>query len=218
MTVVKIDGISRIEDARAVVEAGADYLGLVFAPSPRRVTPETAREIVGALGDIPRRPQVVGVFVNTLASEINHLADFCGLGMVQLSGDEPWEYCREIERPVIKVIHVSGHEGAEAVFDEISTGERALGTDGFTCLLDTKVKGIYGGTGEKFDWQLAREVGRQRPVIIAGGLNAENVGEAIRTARPWGVDVSSGVETNGSKDITKIRAFIRAVRRADDEV
>lgn len=218
MTVVKIDGISRIEDARAVVEAGADYLGMIFAPSPRQVTPETARKIVGALNDITQRPRVVGVFVNTPASEINRLADFCGLELVQLSGDETWEYCLDIKRSVIKVVHVSGDTGAESVLEEISRGESALGADGFTCLLDTKAKGIYGGTGEKFDWQLARGVGQKRPVMIAGGLNAENVSEAIKIARPWGVDVSSGVETGGSKDIAKIEAFIRAVRRVDGEV
>ncbi len=218
MTVVKIDGISRIEDARAVAEAGADYLGMVFAPSPRQVLAETARQIVGALGGVQTRPQVVGVFVNTPASEINRLADFCGLDIVQLSGDESWEYCRDINRSVIKVIHVSEDMGAEAIFGEIATGERVLGVDGFTCLLDTKVRGRYGGTGEKFDWTLAGEVGLKRPVIIAGGLDAENVGEAIKIARPWGVDVSSGVETGGSKDIAKIEAFVRAVRRVDSEV
>ena len=218
MTMVKICGISRIEDARAVAEVGADYLGMVFAPSPRQVSPETARRIVRTLDDFQPRPQVAGVFVNIPASEINRLADFCGLDLVQLSGDESWEYCRDIGRPIIKVIHVSGHEGAGVVLDEISAGENVLGAEGFTCLLDTKVKDSYGGTGKKFDWNLAREVGRQRPVIIAGGLNAENVGEAIRIARPRGVDVSSGVETGGNKDITRIEAFVRAVRRADGEV
>lgn len=217
MTMVKIDGISRTEDARAVTEAGADFLGMVFALSPRQVTPEIARRIVGALKGIQARPHVVGVFVNTPAKEVNRLADFCGLDMVQLSGDESWEYCREIERPVIKVVHVPRDKGAETVLGEIFLGESVLGLDGFTCLLDTEMEGRYGGTGEKFDWVLAREAGRHRPVIIAGGLNAENVGKAIRTAKPWGVDVSSGVETYGSKDISKIKAFVRAVRRADEK-
>ena len=218
MTMVKICGVSRIEDAQAVAGAGADYFGLVFAPSSRQVSPEAARRIVGALDDFQPRPRIVGVFVNTSASEVNQLADFCGLDMVQLSGDESWEYCRDIERPIIKVVHVSGHEGADMVLKEISRGESVLGADGFTCLLDTGVKGSYGGTGKKFDWKLAGEVGQQWPVIIAGGLDAENVGEAIKTARPWGVDVSSGVETGGSKDIARIEAFVRAVRRADGEV
>ena len=218
MTVVKIDGISRIEDAHAVAEARADYMGFVFAPSPRQVSPETARRIVRALDDFQQKPQVVGVFVNTPASEINRLADFCGLELVQLSGDESWEYCRDINRLVIKVIHVSENSGAGVVLEEIATGERVLGSDGFTCLLDTSVEGSYGGTGKKFDWKLAGEVGRKWPVMIAGGLTPENVEEAIRVAKPWGVDVSSGVETGGSKDISRIQAFIRAVRRADDEV
>jgi phosphoribosylanthranilate isomerase len=218
MTKVKVDGISQIENARAVVEAGADYLGMIFAPSPRQIKPEAARRIVGALDNFQSKPQVVGVFVNTPATEINQLTDFCGLELVQLSGDESWEYCRDINRPVIKVIHISDRDGAEAVLEKITTGEKTLGADSFTCLLDTKVKGRYGGTGKRFNWELAREVGQRRPVMIAGGLDAENVGEAIRIARPWGVDVSSGVETGGSKDITKIEAFISAVRRVDDEV
>jgi phosphoribosylanthranilate isomerase len=218
MTMVKIDGISRVEDALVVAGAGADFLGMVFASSPRQVSAETARQVVEVLGGVSTRPQVVGVFVNTPAPEINRLADFCGFDLVQLSGDETWEYCRDINRPLIKVVHVSEHTGTEAVLEEIATGERVLGRDGFTCLLDTKVKGIYGGTGEKFDWQLAREVGQRRLVMIAGGLNPENVGEAIKTAKPWGVDVSSGVETGAKKDITRIEAFVRAVRRVDDEV
>ena len=104
------------------------------------------------------------------------------------------------------------------MLDEITRGESVLGADGFTCLLDPEVKGSYGGTGKKFDWALAGGVGRQRPVMIAGGLNSENVREAIRIASPWGVDVSSGVETGGTKDINRIEAFVRTVRRADGEV
>ena len=218
MTKVKICGVSRIEDALAVAEAGTDFLGLVFASSPRQVSAETARQIIEALGGAPKKPQVVGVFVNTPAPKINRLADFCGLDLVQLSGDESWEYCRDVDRPVIKVIHVSTHQGAEMVLGEISWGEDVLGPKAFTCLLDTEVTGSYGGMGKKFDWKLAGEVSWQRPVMIAGGLNAENIEQAIKTARPWGVDVSSGVETGGSKDIAKIKAFVRAVRRVDDEI
>jgi len=218
MTNVKICGISRIEDALAVAEAGADFMGLMFAPSPRQVSVDTAREIVEALDGVLSIPQIVGVFVNTTASEINRLVDFCGLDLVQLSGDESWEYCRDVNRPIIKVIHVSNHQGAEPVLAELSQCESILGPKAFICMLDTEVTGSYGGTGRKFDWGLAGEVGQQRPVIIAGGLDVENVEQAIRTARPWGVDVSSGVETGGTKDITKIKEFVRAVRRVDSEI
>jgi len=218
MTNVKICGISKVEDALAVAEAGADFMGLMFASSPRQVSAETARQIVEALGGAPTKPQVVGVFVNTSASGINRLTDFCGLDLVQLSGDESWEYCWDVSRPVIKVIHVSGHEGAEPVLAELSRGESVLGPKVFACMLDTEVAGRYGGTGKKFDWELAGEVGKQSPVIIAGGLDASNVEQAIRTAKPWGVDVSSGVETGGTKDIAKIKKFVRAVRRVDSEV
>lgn len=218
MTKIKICGISGIKDAKAVARAGTDYLGMIFAPSPRQIAPEMAHQIVEMLNDIRSRPQTVGVFVNTPASEINRLADFCGLDIVQLSGDESWEYCLDINRPVIKVIHIFENRAIEAVLEEIATGEKVLDAGSFTYLLDTKIKGRYGGTGKKFDWSLAREVGRNKSIIIAGGLDAENVGEAIRIARPWGVDISSGVETKGSKDIARIKAFVRAVRRVDDEI
>jgi phosphoribosylanthranilate isomerase len=218
MTKVKICGISQVDHALAAAEAGADFIGLAFAPSKRQVTPQTAREIVLALDSFKPRPLVVGVFVNTAVAEVNRLAAFCRLDWLQLSGDESWEYCQQVERPTIKTIHVSSSGGTYEILSELSLGRRILGPEAFTCLLDTEVKGAYGGTGQPFDWELAGKVSQQHPVIVAGGLSPENVKQAIRTAKPWGVDVSSGVETDGSKDISKIKAFVRAVRRADEEV
>ena len=218
MTRIKICGISQVDHALAVAEAGADFMGLVFAPSKRRVSPDTAQQIVHALDGLKSRPLVVGVFVNTPALEVNQLAASCGLDWIQLSGNESWEYCREIERPLIKAMRVSAAEDTGKILTELSRGSLILGSDTFTCLLDSEVEGAYGGTGHAFDWKVAGKVSRQYPLILAGGLSPESVKQAIRTARPWGVDVSSGVETDDKKDVSKIKAFVRAVRRADEEI
>ncbi|MBE0415928.1 MAG: phosphoribosylanthranilate isomerase [Dehalococcoidia bacterium] len=220
MTKVKICGIT--ERRHALAAAEADFIGLVFAPSRRQVSVARAREIILAVKGRKRRkkrkPLVVGVFVNAPASEVNRISEYCGLDWVQLNGDEPWDYLREIERPVIKAIRVRSQQGSEDVIAELALGYQILGLDGFTCLLDCHVEGSYGGTGQTFDWRLARQVSARFPVIIAGGLSPENVGEAIRLARPWGVDVSSGVESEGVKDISKIKSFIETVREADEDI
>ncbi len=216
MTRVKICGIAETIHALAAAEAGADFIGLVFAPSRRQVSLERAHEIALAVKDLKRPPLVVGVFVNTPASEVNWVAEHCGLDLVQLSGDEPWEYFRDIEHPFIKATRVLGEQDAGEIIAQISAGYKLLGRD-FICLLDTHVEGSYGGTGQTFDWGLARRVSATFPVIIAGGLSPQNVEQAVKLVRPFGVDVSSGVETGGAKDVSKIKAFIEAVRRADED-
>ncbi|MFQ5874004.1 MAG: phosphoribosylanthranilate isomerase [Dehalococcoidia bacterium] len=217
MTRVKICGITEADQALAAAEAGADFIGLVFAPSKRQVTVDKAGEIILALKRLPSPPLVVGVFVNIPAPEVNRIADRCGLDWVQLSGDESWEYCQDIERPIIKAIHVPNWEHEEEILDNLSIGHKLLKGPAFICLLDSHVEGSYGGTGQTFDWRLAGRVSQRFPVIIAGGLSPENVGQPIRLVRPWAVDVSSGVETEGVKDISKIKTFIHAVRKADEE-
>ncbi len=216
MTRVKICGIKEKADALAVIEAGADLIGLVFAPSQRQVTPVQAHKIVNAVKSHSHAIEVVGVFVNMPAPEVNMIASSCHLDWVQLSGDEPWEYCRQITKPLIKAVRIRQGQRPEPIGANLATGEQILSSQKHLYLLDSQVKGRYGGTGISFDWSLARRVAEQFPVIIAGGLNPDNVAQAIEMAAPWGVDVSSGVEVGGAKDIVKIRAFIEAVRRADD--
>jgi phosphoribosylanthranilate isomerase len=215
MTRIKICGIRDKTHALAVVEAGADFIGLVFAPSQRQVSPAQAREIASAVKKSSDATKVVGVFVNAPSPQVNEFADFCALDWVQLSGDESWEYCRKVVRPVIKAIRID-QQSPEELYAELSAGSKSLPAQGFITLLDSRVEGKYGGTGKSFDWTLVQQVTKRFPVIVAGGLDPKNVTRLIERVAPWGVDVSSGVETGGVKDIAKIKAFIEAVRKADE--
>ncbi len=216
MTHIKICGLSEVEHVAAA--SGADFLGLVFAPSRRRVSPEKARVLAEAIHNLHPHPLAVGVFVNEAPREVNRVAAYYGLDRIQLSGDETWEYCREIERPVIKSRRVSPSDTPGEIITEIEAGYRLLTGKDPLCLLDTKSGDSYGGTGHSFDWQLARAVASALPIIVAGGLHPANVGRCIREVRPWGVDVSSGVESEGKKDPAAIHAFIQAVKEIDSKV
>ncbi len=208
MTRVKICGITGTSQALAAAEAGADYLGLVFAPGGRQLNPQKAGEIVRQVQALKSPPLMVGVFVNSPVEEVNILAESCRLDCVQLSGDESWEYCLQIKKPLLRAIHIAGDSTLRDIIEEVEKGHRMFAGADLICLLDTQVKNAYGGTGQKFDWQLAREVCARFPVMIAGGLTPENLAQLIAEVHPWGVDVSSGVETGGQKDIYKIQNFI----------
>jgi phosphoribosylanthranilate isomerase len=216
MTRIKICGIKEEAHALAAAEAGADFIGMVFAPSPRQVTPARAEKIVSALKKTGATTEVVGVFVNTPAAKVKKIAEFCHLDWVQMNSDEPWVYCRELDTPVIKAIRVSRHNQPEQICADLAYGAKILTDQKHLFLLDSNVRYKYGGTGRTFDWSLAKLPASQFPVIVAGGLTPKNVADAIRTVAPWGVDVSSGVETKGVKDMIKVRKFIEAVRSAND--
>jgi phosphoribosylanthranilate isomerase len=203
VTHVKICGVRTVEQARAVVDAGANMLGFIFYPPARRyVEPALAREIVAALPN--GQVRIVGVFVNEEPARMREVAEMVELDLIQLSGDEPTALNADLARPVVRTVHVD----ASTTADEIA--ERARGAA--LTHLDTKRSGHYGGTGQAFDWRIARSAGELGPVLLAGGLDPTNVGKAIDVAAPWGVDVSSGVESDGVKDSAKIEAFVRAVR------
>jgi phosphoribosylanthranilate isomerase len=203
MVQVKICGLRRVEDALVAADAGAAMLGFVFAPSRRRIEPEEAK---GIIAEVKRRSAdvaAVGVFVNATVDEMNRTAQLCGLDYAQLSGDESNKVIGALDVPAIKVLHVAPNESTDRL------RERAGSVSARLLMLDAARVGSYGGTGETFPWNLVPQL--TRPFLLAGGLQADNVGGAIRAVRPWGVDVSSGVEANGEKDQEKIRNFITAV-------
>lgn len=204
-TRVKICGITRVEDARAAVNLGADAIGLVFyAPSPRNVSVEQARAIIEV---VPPFVTVVGLFVDPEPQHVQSVLHHCRLGLLQFHGDEAPDFCLRFDLPYIKAARV--RPGADLV-QYLSPHMAARGW-----LLDAYNDKLYGGTGESFDWKLIpRDLAR--PVILSGGLSPDNVNAAVRTARPWAVDVSSGVEVaKGIKDAAKIAAFIAGVKHAD---
>ena len=247
MTLVKICGIRDAATALAAADAGADFIGLVFAESRRQVTPQDCHDIVEAiagrrraetplalsgpaLGEVSARswfpawadaielalararPLLVGVFARMSSDEVNDIAEAARIDLVQLSGGEDDAFVRAIRRPVFRTIHVREGDDPADITERIVPGLTA-GT-----LLDTAHDAALGGTGVSFDWSIAEDVAARFPVILAGGLTPENVAQAVRTVRPWAVDVSSGVETGRVKDPEKIRAFIRAAKGASRDV
>lgn len=204
-TRIKICGITNAEDAAVAVAAGADAIGVIFAPSPRRVTLDQA---AAALASVPVPVARVGVFVDASAEEIAAAVSACGLTAVQFSGHETPEECDAVPVPVIKAI------GVGMDFDTQTVGPYR--DHAAALLLDTYVAGKAGGTSQTFDWQAVGEVSGRVPFFVAGGLNPENIGECIAALHPYAVDVSSGVETfPGEKDHQKVIAFCAAVRAAD---
>lgn len=202
---VKICGITNLEDARLAAELGAQALGFIFYPkSPRSIKPEAARQIIAHL---PPLVLSVGVFVNEAAALVLEVAEMVRLDWVQLHGEEPPEYCRFLYRNVMKAIRVQDQSSLEQM-QRYQGSVRAF-------LLDTYTSGPRGGTGESFDWSLARQAREYGPVVLAGGLRPENVAAAIREASPLAVDVASGVEASpGKKDPARLRAFFQAVAAA----
>ena len=208
---VKICGIQEVDSARVSAEAGADMLGLVFVPGRRRtLSIEGAHRIIATLRtNAGASPKVVGLFADQPLDEVHKIVRYCGLDMAQLCGDESPDYCGQVGVPVIKVLHVPDSSGMEDAVPFLSEQIETLRDRGHFVTLDRKVEGMYGGTGQSFSWEIAKELSmRGLSFILAGGLTAENVAQAVLTVRPWGVDVSSGVETGGVKDEAKIRSFI----------
>ena len=198
---VKICGMTQLKDAAFAVEQGADAVGFIFYnKSPRSVTMKTARDIILKL---PPLVDTVGVFVNESVDRINKIANYCGLDLVQLHGEESPVFCRKIQRRVIKAFRVKDLQSIKQL--------EKYSVSGY--LLDTFSDNLHGGTGKIFDWNLALPAKKMGPVILAGGLTARNILQAIRQARPYGVDVCSGVEKlPGVKDPEKVRAFLKNIR------
>jgi len=207
MTKIKICGIKTVEDALAAMDSGADMLGFNFYPrSPRYISVGRCRDVMSVMrkyGQIT----YVGVFVNAPVEEIRATMETAALTLAQLHGDETSEMIRALDGRAFKAFR--------------GVPERLNGLareDAPALLLDASVKGAYGGTGITADWKSAAELAKQVPLLLAGGLTPENVADAVRQVRPWGVDVASGVESApGVKDPAKIKAFVQAVKRLDSE-
>jgi phosphoribosylanthranilate isomerase len=211
-TRIKFCGCTSPDDAAASVELGVDAVGVIFAPtSPRRVSVRTARTIARR---VPAFVALVGVFVEPSTADVREAA-LEGF-LPQYSGDESAAACESAAGGAyIKVFHVA--PDAAPPFDAAAFERSAAGYDRATWMFDTVVAGKHGGTGRTFDWEAVRTIARTRPVIISGGLTPANVGACIRQIRPFGVDVRSGIETGGVKDLEKMRAFVRAVKEADEQ-
>ena len=207
MTRIKICGITNIDDALMTIDAGADALGFNFVPDTPRYLKDT-KAAAKIIEQLPPFITTVGLFVNAAPEVIQAIADECHLDMLQLHGDESPQFCRGLNRRVIKAVRVKDESSCSHLSDYRVSGY----------LLDTYVKGAMGGTGVAFDWRLAVKAKQYGQVILAGGLNPDNVGAAVQQVRPYGVDVSSGVEVSpGRKDLVKVQTFIRNVKEVDRE-
>ncbi len=204
MVRVKICGITNFEDALYAVKYGANALGFVFAESKRQIALSTARDIIQRL---PPFVVTVGVFVNAPLERVLHDSSFCHLNAVQLHGDESPDYCNKLVSDVT-VIKAHRIKDERSVID-IDQYRKCVSAH----LLDTYQLGEYGGTGQTFDWTVMKQLGEEfGPIILAGGLDPENVKGAIEVTRPYAVDVSSGVELSpGKKDSQKVRSFLNSV-------
>ncbi len=208
---VKICGITNISDAQAAIEAGADLLGFNFyTQSSRYIAPEKAREIAVHLrrsGE--QRPLLVGVFVNSPLEEVRSILEIAQIDLAQLHGDEPVNVLEQLNGRGFKALRPTSETEAEIDAEWFAPH----GPNAPVLLIDAYRKDQYGGTGHTADWSIATKLAQQYPILLAGGLTPDNVAEAIRQVRPWGVDVASGVEcAPGKKDVEKMRLFVeRAV-------
>jgi len=208
MTIVKICGIKTLKDALAAIDAGADYLGFNFYPkSVRFVDKRICSEITSALKKEYPNIKLVGVFVNSSVDEVKNILETCSLDLAQLHGDETPEVFSQLAPRAFKAFrgipeNITGYERKESP----------------AMLIDASVKNVYGGSGITADWHAAAELAKKYPLLLAGGLTPDNVADAVRQVKPWGVDVASGVESApGEKDAVKMSAFVKAVREVENQ-
>lgn len=204
MTKIKICGITNLEDAIMAVELGADALGFIFTPKSQRfITADRAEKIISQL---PPFIKTVGVFVNQPAEEIKKILKRSKFDLVQLHGNESSTFCNNFNQKILKAIHVKNKN------DLFKMTEYKVSA----FVLDTKVEGMFGGTGKTFNWDIAIEAKKLGPVILSGGLSPNNVAEAVEKVKPYAVDVATGVEVQpGIKDPDKLSMFIKAVRNLE---
>ena len=216
MTKIKICGIKTLNDALAAIEAGADYLGFNFYPkSVRFIEKDAYADITSVLKKEHPHIKPVGVFVNSTVEEINEILRTCSLDLAQLHGDETPEMVMSFNNKAFKAIRLSTDSETDlrtiTDFAELRQGVAP------SLLIDAAVKGVYGGSGVTADWNGAAELAKKYPLLLAGGLTPENVADAVRRVKPWGVDVASGVESApGKKDARKMVAFVNKIREVEE--
>ncbi len=211
MTKIKICGIKTLTDALNAIEAGADYLGFNFYPkSVRFIEKETCAEITSVLKREYPQIRLVGVFVNSPVGDVKNILETCHLDLAQLHGDETPEMLESLNGKAFKAIRLTSESAETSVYPFLKS---ALSP---AILIDAAVKGIYGGSGVTADWSVAAELAKKYPLLLAGGLTPENVADAVRQVKPWGVDVASGVESApGEKDAAKMIQFVKEVKRME---
>ena len=215
--IAKICGLRTADAALVAAEAGADYLGFILAPSKRQVTIETIAEIRASLqAALAETPPIVGVVVNPSREELDAIVRSGAVDVVQFSGEEDVAIVEGLTVPYIKALRAQPDESAADVLARISAWT-SLAQPPVAILLDAYHPGVYGGSGVTGDWAIAAEVARETPILLAGGLTPENVAWAITSVHPFGVDVASGVETDGVKDPVRIRAFLAAARASQPQ-
>lgn len=220
MTRIKICGIKTLPDALAAIEAGVDILGFNFYPkSPRYITPATCAKITAILRQKHPTITLVGVFVNHPSHEIRATLQTAHLHLAQLHGDEPPEMLAELQPNAFKALRLKSDAETDWKTDNPLAGfirrfvSPSTPPSAPALLVDAAAPGLYGGSGQAANWSAAAELSKQIPLLLAGGLTAQNVAQAIRKVRPWGVDVASGVESApGVKDPAQMQAFVKAVR------
>jgi len=211
---IKICGLTNLDEALAAAEAGADLLGFNFyPPSPRFIEPQVCREMVAELRRWGCRSIMVGVFVNAPPDRVRQTLQFCGLDLAQLSGDEPAGHVEALEGRAFKALRPRTLQAAREM------AMRYARPSAPALLVDAHHPALFGGTGLTGNWPAAGALAATYPLLLAGGLNPDNVVQAIHEVRPWGVDVASGVESSpGCKDVAKMRAFISSARQAQKEI
>ncbi len=219
MTKIKICGLQSIEHVLTAADAGVDFIGFVFVPGVRRhITKERARDIIEAYKRNKtglHHVAIVGLFANQSLDEVNRIIKTCDLDFAQLCGNESTSYCTKVESKVIRQIKVDNRNSKEDILPVLVKHVEEILSFSSIPLLDRLEDGHLGGTGKAFDWSIAGEISKSFDIVLAGGLSPENVDRALNEANPWGVDVSSGVETEGDKDTEKILDFAKVVQQSD---
>ena len=214
MTKLKICGLMDYHSASIAVDSGADFLGFVFFPGARRcLEVKNAKKIIDKLKTKHQNklPNLVGLFANQKSERVNKIVGNLDLDLAQICGDETFEYVKAINIPTIKQVKVVEHAQIDLSIANVREQIESALSYGSMVVLDKYESNSYGGTGKKFNWDIAAKLSANYDLILAGGLDCDNINEAISKVGPWGVDVSSGIETNGIKDGDKIRKFASSV-------